>query len=606
MNLRLFAILLSIVFTEAVCFGEEPNVVLEEVRHDIRFVAGRDGVTLKKIETSEQYTFRANRAAATANATAYYDDFINIDKATGGIVTYGSYFSDDVFFSDSKACIVTVSLKKAGAKAKALINSTYSKPEFFTGIFLPEPYDVERKIINIELPTAMAERYTFVPVNTDSTAYSRSAATHGDRTIVTYTFTNIKKLKVYSNSLSINHTAPRLRIQGHFADCDALYRYLRGYIDDTDPGAATVEAKAREITVGCTTDSARIAAITDYVHRTIRYVAVEHGELGQRPDLPSEVLRKSFGDCKGSASLLKAMLRSVGFDGRLVWTGTEHVATLWSEAPDVSSGDHMIAAVVDGDSILYIDGTASYTRAGRIPRTLWRREAMIEDGPDHCIIATIPAHGYDTEFRSDNLRLNIDSDGALLAQGEIVYSGALASSISAYEESTVPARRDELYNKLFAGALAGSHASGATLHHDIDRVTVTGTSRLSAAIKTIDGKTLVDLNPSSELSDYRIKLDDERNVPGYLGHLARRECTLSLAVPDHMDIADLPTTVEVENEWFKGSVATAGIDDGRSVERRFELYFKDTTIPLQSIKTYNADINRLVKACNAKIVLKEK
>lgn len=109
----------------------EPNVVIEELNEYIKFVPDKDGCKVKEINYDTQFTFRANRVAATAFAQAYYNDYVKI-KASGGEQSYGSYFSDDIFFSDSKSCIIAVELKKAGAKAKATINSTYTRPEFLT------------------------------------------------------------------------------------------------------------------------------------------------------------------------------------------------------------------------------------------------------------------------------------------------------------------------------------------------------------------------------------------------------------------------------------------------------------------------------------------
>ena len=582
----------------------EPNVVIEELNEYIKFVPDKDGCKVKEINYDTQFTFRANRVAATAFAQAYYNDYVKI-KASGGEQSYGSYFSDDIFFSDSKSCIIAVELKKAGAKAKATINSTYTRPEFLTKLYLAENYDIEKKTITIELPTSISGLFNFTERNLPEGSYEKLVSNKGDKLIYTYTLRNISSPKHYSDGPSINKTMPQILISGYFADINELYQYLRGYLPDNDPGAETVIAKAREVTADCTTDSARIAAITDYVHNTIRYVAVEHGEYSHRPDLPSEVMRKRFGDCKCSASLLKAMLCAVGLDARLAWVGTNSVSTLWSEAPSLSSGNHMICAVVRDNGIEYIDGTATYTPAGSRPRFIWGSEALVEDGPDNCFIDTIPGHSSDTDYLSHDIDLAIDPEsGALVSAGKMIFSGSYASSVKYMTDNTAPAKRDGLYMTLYASALTDSKATECEAEVKTDQVILSGKSFITTAVKKAGSETYVDLNPSTQISKLKIITDEERSVGGTIDGIVQR-CKLRFHIPRGMTVADLPKDVNIDNEWLYGQLSSRLSDDGMSVERTFNIIVKNNQIPFESLKTYNADVNKLLRACAAKIVLKE-
>ena len=72
-----------------------------------------------------------------------------------------------------------------------------------------------------------------------------------------------------------------------------------------------------------------------------------------------------------------------------------------------------------------------------------------------------------------------------------------------------------------------------------------------------------------------------------------------------MTVADLPKDVNIDNEWLYGQLSSRLSDDGMSVERTFNIIVKNNQIPFESLKTYNADVNKLLRACAAKIVLKE-
>ncbi len=124
----------------SVCAAVKENVVIESLMDVYRLVPTKDGRAVDKIQHESQVVFRANRAADTGLAIAYYNDNIKIDKASGGTVTYGPFMDKDIFFSDSKGCLIEVPLKGAGGRGKASYKRTFTKPEFFCKVLLVEPY----------------------------------------------------------------------------------------------------------------------------------------------------------------------------------------------------------------------------------------------------------------------------------------------------------------------------------------------------------------------------------------------------------------------------------------------------------------------------------
>lgn len=59
------------------------NIVIEDMVEHIQLIPDKSKTGLKEIKHSIQYTFRANYKAGNALASAYYDDKITIDKASG-------------------------------------------------------------------------------------------------------------------------------------------------------------------------------------------------------------------------------------------------------------------------------------------------------------------------------------------------------------------------------------------------------------------------------------------------------------------------------------------------------------------------------------------
>lgn len=582
-----------------------PNVVIESKEDIYKFIPSKDGSSLAKVEQTSQITFRANRVADSGVALVYYNDDTKIDKASGGTTVYGPYFSNDVFFSDSKACLINVDLKKGGAKGKASFKRTYTKPEFFCKVIIPELYDIENLTMTFEIPKSLSERFKIIEKNIEVDKMTRSEELKGDKLIISYHIKDISAPEFLSDAPSINVTSPQLLILGHYRNVDELYRYLRAYTLHEDPAAETVVAKAKEITASCTSDAERIAAITDFVHQTVRYVAVEHGEFGQRPDLASEVLRKAYGDCKCSATLIKAMLRAVGIDGRLVWVGTESIPEKWTDVPNVSSGDHMIAAAITGDSILFIDGTAKYNPAGTIPIGIQGQQAMIEDTPDKCLIATIPKAPVSENTRAERMITKIAENGDLISEGSITMTGAYFWSLKSLSADTPPAQRDEVYSKILAGILYGSHAKEASYTEYADSSVIIGKSVLSGAIKKAGTEIYVDLNPDTSLASLKFDTED-RKVNGQLGRIGALTSTITLLIPDNAEIADIPKDVTIDNQWISGSVTIQASVDGRSLTKSYQLVIKENDVMLADFEKFNTDIHRLNRACTAKLVLKSK
>jgi transglutaminase-like putative cysteine protease len=139
------------------------------------------------------------------------------------------------------------------------------------------------------------------------------------------------------------------------ADQYAWYRYI---LKDLSNNETVIKAKADDIVAGKTDDMDKVKSIFYWVQNNIRYIAFEDGIAGFLPDKAEEVLRKKYGDCKGMANLTKELLKSQGFDARLCWLGTNHIAYDYS-TPSLAVDNHMICALIYKGKII-LDATEDY------------------------------------------------------------------------------------------------------------------------------------------------------------------------------------------------------------------------------------------------------
>src|SRR5207237_3080218 len=100
---------------------------------------------------------------------------------------------------------------------------------------------------------------------------------------------------------------------------DDVGRFYWGLVKDQLRVTDDIRAAAREAVKGIpvSDELARIRAVYDFVVSRTRYVGLEFGINSFKPYPVETILARRFGDCKDKASLMHAMLESLGIDSRL-------------------------------------------------------------------------------------------------------------------------------------------------------------------------------------------------------------------------------------------------------------------------------------------------
>ncbi len=104
-----------------------------------------------------------------------------------------------------------------------------------------------------------------------------------------------------------------------------------------------IAVKAAALTTGKTDFYDKAEAIGEYVQGQIRYVAISIGIGGYQPHAAQEVFHGGYGDCKDKATLLSAMLSSVGIHSALLMVHTER-GVIDPASPSIL-GNHMVGAI---------------------------------------------------------------------------------------------------------------------------------------------------------------------------------------------------------------------------------------------------------------------
>jgi tetratricopeptide (TPR) repeat protein/transglutaminase-like putative cysteine protease len=197
---------------------------------------------------------------------------------------------------------------------------------------------------------------------------------------------------------------------------------------------------------------ALIRAAYDFVVTQTRYVGLEFGIHGYKPYRVDQILNRRFGDCKDKASLLHALLESMGIDSRLVLLRMRRLGRVAAMPASLSVFNHAILYVPEFD--LWLDGTASYSGSRDLPGEDRGATVLVvnPDGP--------PRFGTLPEARPDDNRLDADVKLALSADGGADVTGLWrAAGMEAPEyrraygtEDSRRALLEQTLGRLFPGA----------------------------------------------------------------------------------------------------------------------------------------------------------
>ena len=348
------------------------------------------------------------------------------------------------------------------------------------------------------------------------------------------------------------------------------------------------------------------------MRRNIRYLAIEHGEYAFRPEGAPNVLKNRAGDCKGSANLIKALLKSNGLDGRLVWTGTNgDVPFEWDKVPALCSGNHVIAACMLPDTTLFLDGTATWAQPGYIPPSIRGRQVMIEDG-DNCILARVPDPGHAEDGEYIMAMYEIDGNDLVGVMG-LELHGVKRSQLLAASSGTEPRNRELLYKRILNYPRKSAEADSIVMTDNSPGMVydekstgpwtvITAKVREKNAAKKIGDKIYLDLQP---LRDSMIETVDTagRVRPYSLPYGYLNGYIYYVKIPEGYKVESLPAPLEVSDKWYDATIIYDDDGKGEVLGCVVKIETKNLDVDLPEISSRNAGVKAIRRASDTQIVL---
>ena len=424
---------------------DDKNIIIEYKKQSFLFKQdkGENPVLIKENYVTD---LRSRRVSDNIVYTEMYNDQETIDDVEVSVrnkpyrglnIKYDYYSIRDIFYSDARVCYFKIPFDEVGVPAKVTLSKTYKDPRYFTSVYFTEEYFVQNKVVEFIIPRWMKcelKEYNFAGNEIEKkTTYDSKL----DADIYTYTMRNLPEFESESYDQGIAYNYPHVLVlckeantdkgkQTYFKTIEDQYKWCYDIVKDVTDDNAALKAKAEEITSGISGDANKVKTVLNWVHQNIRYIAYEDGIAAFKPAKATEVMSKKYGDCKGMANLLKALLKNLGLDVRLCWIGTNHVPYDMS-TPSLSVHNHMIAAWLNNGKTYFLDGTETNMAFNQYAERIAGRQVLIENGEKY-ILTNIPSVSAEQNPEKEKRILTIEGQD-LKGSAEHLYKGEARSDM---------------------------------------------------------------------------------------------------------------------------------------------------------------------------------
>jgi len=323
----------------------------------------------------------------------------------------------------------------------------------------------------------------------------------------------------------------------------------------------------------------------EHAARDVRYVSIQLGIGGYRPEAPARVETSLYGDCKAKATLLRALLQSWGLRTYSVIVATHSWGEVDPEVPTPAQFNHMIAAVAlpaemapapwptldvpEVGRLLFLDPTGSQGDAWDLGDEVQGTLALLVH-PQAPQLVRLPLQPAATACESRTLRGRLDETGELLeAEVDTRYVGTRAANWRWQFAGTSEQQRREVMAREIQRTIPGTAVTAYR---------VEGTESFETAVhELLDlrggrvGRRAGDLLVVEPGRLAARALDPlpatPRRWPLHLGAPRRYEVEVALHAPAGRTPEDLPPAASLRTAFLEGHAAWS-FEEGCLVYRR--------------------------------------
>ena len=533
--------------TEKVTFSINKSNDLVEVNHSVK----EHLMNINHRADIQKYEFYDSQSVIENFSLKY-----KTDKQTNFLVNDEFYKSDDLFYNDARVKYMQVDFPVQGYTYKYHMDKKIKDSKYFTSIYLSDEFPIIQKTVVVEVPKWL--ELEIKEFNFNGFSIKKTSTKNDENTIYTYTIEQVNGMAKEHYSPGPSYLYPHLLFIAKsfvvknekkplFSTTADLYKWYKSLVDSMKDDPSVFTAKVKELTATAKTDEEKIKNIYYWVQDNIRYIAFEDGIAGFKPDDSQNVFQKRYGDCKGMANLTKQMLKAAGFDARLCWIGTNHIAYDYT-TPSLSVDNHMICALFKNGKRYFLDGTEKYNSLGEYAERIQGKEVLIEDGTSF-IIDKIPVQTAVGNTEKSNISYTLENE-TLKGSVTMEFLGESRASFL-YNYNTIKNDKKDDALKWYLNSrdknCSVSNIKTSDLLNRDQKLTLNYDVAIANHISSFDNEIYIDLNYDKEYASFDFK---ERKTNFILDYKSFDDIVITLQIPEGYKVSKVPNNIAIKTDDY--------------------------------------------------------
>jgi hypothetical protein len=545
------------------------DVAILESKETVTFELNkRDSKVMVKNTINEQLMNINHRA--DIHKYEFYDSASKIEtfnvkfknKKNANFLVVDEFYKDnDLFYNDARVKHMSLDFPVQGYSYHYELEKKYDDVKYFTSLYFNDEFPLMKKEINIIVPdwlTVELKEFNF-----DKNKVLKTKTVNSDKTVTyTYSLENVPAFYKEENAPGNSYIYPHIliiaksykdndKITTLFNSSADLYKWYKTLVDLMKDDPKVFTDKVKELTASAKTDEEKIKSIYYWVQDNIRYIAFEDGLAGFKPDESDHVFTKRYGDCKGMANLIKQMLKVAGFDARLTWIGTKHIAYDYT-TPSLAVDNHMICTVILNGKKYFLDGTEKFNSFGQYAERIQNKEVMIEDG-DNFIIEKIKPVTSEANKERFTTTLSIENE-QLIGNCSKSYLGESCAQFLYLYNSFETNKKGETLDKMLSKSdknISVLNIKTTDLNNRDQKLNIDYEIAIQNKVSSFDNELYVDLEYMNEFKFFELK---DRKTDYEFDFKKDYESVTKLKIPTGYKVTKLPENLIVKESNFDISI----------------------------------------------------
>lgn len=534
-------------------------------------------------------------------------------KEIGNITTENSQ-SSSIFYDDNKVLKIHYPNFSKYSYSQISYREKIKDPHFLGRYFFTSFLPSESNKVVVKCNKNIDLQYRLF--NTDGFTINFEQKTEGNYIIYSWELKNAPKYGMEEESFSVSYIEPHIslyvgqyvvngKITKVLSSVDDLYHWyysMSGGINYGD--VPELKHLADSLTKGLTTDDEIIKAVYYWVQDNIKYVAFEDGYSGFIPREAKDIYVKRYGDCKDMSSLMNKIFSYTSVESYITWVGTRSLPYKYSELPTTSVDNHMVLAVKNNDTLMIIDGTATYHQMSLPTAFIIGKEALVGIDSTRYIIHNVRVPDKDESVIMDTVHLYVD---------ENIVHGRASSTLTGYHKGDVAVllkrSPESKYREILAGLLqVGSNKfklndfSIAGFKNRDTALRIDYTYELSNYAKTVGTDVYISLNIKKPLLSQEIDTVKQR-YSEMVEFKRTNGQQIYFHVPQGYTVKHLPSDSHFIFDDFSFKLTYVFDKEAQIIVRDFVLVFDTIEIKKENFSKWNEMISILNESYSQAIVL---